>query len=165
MVFEYCAKCGDKLILKEIGDEGKIPYCQKCKRPYFSFSYPCVICLVTDGKDFALIKQAYVSENYVCVAGYLKQGETPESAAKREVEEETGLTATDVRYIRSYYHAKGDNLMLGFVCRVKRGEFGLSGEVDSADWFSPEQARVLLAKSTVCKILLSDYEKSEQSQQ
>lgn len=31
MRFTYCPHCGDKLIHKEIGDEGLIPYCASCE--------------------------------------------------------------------------------------------------------------------------------------
>lgn len=158
MTFSYCPKCGERLVMREIGDEGAVPFCENCSRPFFDFSYPCVICLVTDGEGrFALIKQGYVSENHVCVAGYIKRGETPEEAAAREVAEETGLKVRSLRYLMSRYHAKSDNLMLGFVVTVEHGEFTLSGEVDSAGWFGAEKARELLRKSSVAKELLEIY--------
>ncbi|MFR0871628.1 MAG: hypothetical protein ACLSG5_09670 [Oscillospiraceae bacterium] len=37
-----------------------------------------------------------------------------------------------MRYISSYYYPKHDNLMLGYLCTVKHGEFRLSGEVETA---------------------------------
>lgn len=33
MHFTYCPHCGTKLTGKEIGDEGIIPYCEKCSVP------------------------------------------------------------------------------------------------------------------------------------
>lgn len=158
MTFSYCPQCGEKLSMKEIGDEGLVPFCEKCSRPFFPFSYPCVLCLVTDGAgNFLLIKQGYVSENHVCVAGYIKQGETVEAAAAREVAEETGLAVKSVRYISSWHHKRGDNLMLGFAAYVERGEISLSGEVDSAGWFSADASRELLKNSSVAKMLLDDF--------
>lgn len=155
MTFSYCPKCGRKLIMKEIGDEGDVPFCAECSRPFFDFSYPCVICLVTDGAgEFLLIKQGYVSENHVCVAGYIKRGETAEEAATREVAEETGLSVRSVRYISGWYHEKSDNLMLGFVVTAEHGDYALSGEVDSAGWFGAEKARELLSGSRIAKKLL-----------
>jgi len=112
MNFSYCPDCGEKLDMKEIGDEGYVPYCSNCKTPHFSFSYPCVLCIVMNEDDeVALIKQSYVSNNYVGIAGYLKQGETAEICAKREVEEETGLEVKEVHYSKSYYYQKKDCLM------------------------------------------------------
>ena len=135
-----------------------MPYCESCKRPFFPFSYPCVICLciTEDGSEIALIKQGYVSENYVNVAGYVKRGETPECAAVREVKEEIGLDAVSVRSLGSWYHARSGNLMLGFECRVKRGELILSSEVDEAGWFAPEDARKLLRRDSIGMSLLEE---------
>lgn len=156
MDFTFCPRCGEKLRPKLCGDEGEVPYCESCKRPFFPFSYPCVICLCIseDGSEIALIKQGYVSENYVNVAGYVKQGETPEVTAVREVKEEIGLDAISVRYVGSWYHAKSDNLMLGFECKVKKGELVLSSEVDEADWFTLESARNLLRRDSIGMSLL-----------
>lgn len=158
MDFTFCPRCGEKLRPKLCGDEGEVPYCESCKRPFFPFSYPCVICLCIseDGSEVALIKQGYVSENYVNVAGYVKQGETPESAAVREIKEEIGLDAVSIRYAGSWYHAKSDNLMLGFECKVKKGELTLSSEVDEADWFPLESARNLLRRDSIGMSLLEN---------
>ena len=158
MKFVFCPQCGGELTTKQVGDEGEIPYCESCGRPWFSFSYPCVICLLTDGEGrFALIRQTYATKNYVCVAGFIKEQETAEQTAVREVREETGLEVVKLRYINSYYYPKHDNLMLGYVCTVKPGEFKLSGEVERAGWFGLEEARELLSHGTVGKDLLRDY--------
>lgn len=78
MKFVFCPRCGSKLTTKQVGDEGEIPYCESCGRPWFSFSYPCVICLLTDGEGrFALIRQTYATKNYVCVAGFIKNRKPP----------------------------------------------------------------------------------------
>lgn len=156
MDFTFCPRCGEKLRPKLCGDEGEVPYCESCKRPFFPFSYPCVICLCIseDCSEIALIKQGYVSENYVNVAGYVKQGETPEVTAVREIKEEIGLDAVSVGYVGSWYHAKSDNLMLGFECKVKKGELVLSSEVDEADWFTLESAWNLLRRDSIGMSLL-----------
>ncbi len=158
MTFSFCPQCGGKLEPKEIGDEGPVPFCGKCSRPFFSFSYPCVLCIVTDGAgNFLLIKQGYVSEHHVCVAGYIKRGETAEEAAAREVAEETGLAAKSVRYLSSRYHPRSDNLMMGFAVRVERGDVSLSSEVDSAGWFDKDTARELLKNSSVAGVMLEEF--------
>ena len=82
MQFKFCPECGEKLITKTIGDEGETSFCENCGRPWFSFSYPCVICLLTDGAGkYALIRQTYATRNYVCVAGFIKEHETAEQTA------------------------------------------------------------------------------------
>lgn len=142
MRFTYCPHCGGKLILKEIGDEGPIPYCEHCRVPLWDSFSTCVICaVVNEFREIALIRQDYVSrENYVCIAGYMKPGESAEDTARREVEEETGLTVTGLQYIKSWPYEKKELLMLGFLVRVKKNAFHISGEVDSASWFPLSQA-------------------------
>lgn len=159
MKFDYCPKCGSKLTQKQIGDEGLIPFCGNCSRPWFSFCYTCVICLLVDeNENIALIKQSYGDTNrYVCVAGFMKPGESAEDAAKREISEETGLNAVVCKYINSYPYEKRDNLMLGFACRVIRDEFKLSSELSQADWFTKDQALEKLADAKIAKMLLEDY--------
>lgn len=145
MKFDYCPKCGDKLLPKQIGDEGDVPFCEKCGRPFFPFSYPCVICLcVAEDGDVLLIKQSYGIIRYVCVAGYIKAGESAEDCAKREIAEETGLTMLSAHFLYSKYYEKHDNLMLAFACRVKKSELTLSGEVSEAKWFTPDEAEKAL---------------------
>lgn len=159
MNFKYCPQCGEKLSPKICGDEGEMPYCGNCNRPFFPFSYPCVICLCVteDNSEIALIKQSYVSDNYVNVAGYVKEGETPETTAVREVMEEIGLETVSCKYLGSYYYAKRDNLMLGYICKVKKGELKLSSEVDSAGWFPLKNAARFLRDGSIAQNLLNDY--------
>jgi NADH pyrophosphatase NudC (nudix superfamily) len=47
--------------------------------------------------------------------------------------------------------------MLGFVCKVKRGELILSPEVDEACWFPVEKARELLRRDSIGMSLLEKY--------
>ncbi len=159
MKFRFCPDCGRELSRKQIGDEGLVPFCASCSRPWFGFSYPCVICLVVNELgEFALLRQNYISaEHFVLVSGYIQQGETAENAAAREVFEETGLTVTETRYILSRHYEKSDCLMLGFLCRVKKAEFHISGEVDEIGWFSLERAEELLREGSVGKELLLYY--------
>jgi NAD+ diphosphatase len=158
MVFKHCPDCGKHLDKKEIGDDGLVPYCLICKKPHFNFSYPCVLCLVaSEENEIALIKQSYVSQHYVGVAGYVKQGETIEAAAKREVEEETGLAVTEVKYKYSYHREQNDLLMFCFVCRVVKSDFNISKEVDDANWFSINEAINLLAPGSAIQKLAREY--------
>lgn len=157
MQFFYCPECGRKLEPKQIGDEGMVPYCDECGRPFFSFSYPCVICLaVNEEGKVALIKQSYGKDIYVLVAGFIKPDEDAETAAIREIEEEIGQRATDITYVGSYTHPKRDNLMLGYTCRVSKHAFELSGEVKSAKWFTVAEALKNLKDAHLARTIVED---------
>ena len=142
MKANYCFICGSKAIQKEIGDEGLMPFCPECNMPLWDCFYSSIICaVVNEFNEIALLRQNYVSTtNFVCVAGHMKSGESAEETVKREVKEEIGQDVNDLIYIRSYPYEKKNLLMLGFLARVNKKEFKLSGEVDNVEWFPIEEA-------------------------
>ncbi len=142
MHFTYCPHCGREAVQKEIGDEGMIPFCESCSVPLWDIVTPCIICaVVNENREVALIKQSYLTNtNYVCVAGVMKIGESAEETAVREIKEEIGQDVEKLEFIRTYPYEKKEMLMIGFKATVKRKDFSLSGEVDSAAWFPYEEA-------------------------
>ena len=100
----FCPYCGLKLIKKEIGDEGLVPFCPKCNKPLFDHMIPCVIiiCYTVDNK-IVLAHEPNSPLPYVLIAGYTKIGENLEEAVKREVMEELGVEVTDISYLSSYF--------------------------------------------------------------
>lgn len=157
MRYNYCPDCGERLIDKNIGDEGMIPFCEKCSRPWFDGFYTCILAaVVNEFGEVALIRQGYVSTEYcVGVAGHIKCGETAETAAAREVMEEIGLVPESVKFIQSSWYEKKGMLMLGFRVNVKKGSLTPSCEVDSADWYSPEEALKALRPGSDIQRLVS----------
>lgn len=151
MHYTYCPHCGEHLIKKEIGDEGMIPFCESCAIPLWDTFTTCIIAaVVNEYGEIALLRQNYVSATkYVCVAGVMKTGESAEDAAIREISEETGLQVEDLHYIRSYPYDKKEMLMLGYKAIVKKKEFTLSKEVDSAEWVKPDDALGLLREGSI----------------
>lgn len=151
MRFEYCPWCGSKLIKKEIGDEGMIPYCKNCKAPLWDmFTTSIIAVVVNENKEVALLRQNYVSTtNYVCVAGIMKIGESAEDTVIREVQEEIGQQVDELKYIKSYPYEKKEMLMLGYKATVKKQNFVLSGEVDWVEWVKYEDALALLREGSI----------------
>lgn len=156
MRFTFCPDCGARLVLRSIGDEGMIPYCENCRQPRWDMFVTSIICAVfNEQNEVALIRQGYVSAtNHVCVAGIMKPGESAEEAAAREVEEELGLPVESITYQRSDYFAAKEMLMLGFRAQVRKGDFKLSGEVDSALWVPAQQAPALLRPGSIARRLV-----------
>ena len=142
MHFTYCPHCGTKLVDKEIGDEGFIPYCEHCNVPLWDmFTTSIITAVVNEQGEVALLRQNYVSTtNYVCVAGIMKIGESAEDTVIREVKEEIGQDVEKLEFIKSYPYAKKEMLMLGYKATVKKKDFHLSGEVDSVEWVKLEDA-------------------------
>lgn len=165
MHFTYCAQCGKKLIYKEIGDEGKIPFCESCKRPFWDMFTTSIICaVVNEYNEIALIRQSYVSQTkYVCIAGIMKLGESAEETAVREIKEEIGLDVQNLKYVRSYFYNKKSMLMLGFKAIVKKSYFVLSSEVDSAEWIPIELAPDMLRKGGIAWELVNEILKNNKA--
>lgn len=151
MRFQYCPYCGAKAEMREIGDEGLIPYCGSCKIPLWDmFTTSIIAAVVNECGEIALLRQNYVSTaNYVCVAGIMKPGESAEETVVREIGEELGLHAKSVEYVKSFPYEKKDMLMLGFQALTEKQDFVLSGEVDGAQWVKLEDAPGLLREGGI----------------
>jgi len=160
MRFKFCPECGEKLIMKPIGDEGDVPFCEKCCRPWFDmFSSAVIVLVVNEYGEAALLRQDYLStEHRVLVSGYIKPGESAEDTARREVAEEIGIELTDEQLVGTYWFAKKGMMMIGFIAHAKKAEFMLSGEVDGADWIAAEEAiKLIHSKGSVSYALLDEY--------
>ena len=158
MKFKFCPHCGNQLGKKEIGDEAFIPFCENCDVPLWDMFTTSVIAAVVNEQDeVVLLRQNYVSETkHVCVAGIMKIGESAEDTVVREIAEEIGLTVKEVTYIRSYPYDKKEMLMLGFMAVVEKEEFTLSGEVDSAEWVTFDEALPLLREGSIAWQLVKE---------
>jgi len=141
MRYNYCPKCGTKLIEKLTGDEGLVPFCETCNKLWFdSFADSSIILVVNEFDEIALLKQGYISDKYcTLVAGYIKPGETAEETAYREVEEEIGVSLETLEFIGTRWFPHGEVLMHGFIGTAKKKELVLSSEVDSAQWVPAEK--------------------------
>lgn len=166
MRFVYCPHCGQKLVKKEIGDEGLIPYCESCRVPLWDMFTTCIICaVVNEYGEVALLRQGYVSAtSYVCVAGVMKLGESAEECAMREVKEEIGQDVEKLEFIRSYPYEKKEMLMLGFHAAVRKKDFTLSGEVDSVEWFPLSIATEKLRHGSIAWQLVNEVKQKRSPQ-
>ena len=146
MRFTYCPDCGRRLALRPVGDEGPIPYCEGCGRPWFDMFSSCILVLVHDGAGSALLlREDYISRRYLnLVSGYVKPGERAEKAARREVLEETGLELKSLSIVGTWWFPEKELLMIGFIGQAEGRDFVLSGEVDDARWVAGESALALV---------------------
>lgn len=141
MRYKYCPLCGEKLREKEAGDDGKIPFCLHCSKYWFDSFESCVIVLVyNEYNEIVLCRQGYLSDRYTSfTSGYIVTGETAEETAIREVKEELGLDVQTLEYAGTYWFAKREQLMHGFLAYVPKAELVLSDEIDSAEWTPAEE--------------------------
>lgn len=97
------------IILNLRCDDALLPDGKPCKREIVEHSGGAAVLCVKDGK-VALVKQfryAYGEELYEIPAGKLNANENPMKAARRELEEETGLVASKLRHLLTLYPSPG----------------------------------------------------------
>jgi 8-oxo-dGTP pyrophosphatase MutT (NUDIX family) len=89
-----------------------------------------------------------VHQDWSFPKGKLEEGETFESAALREVEEETGMTCRLLRFIghTEYVDRKGRPKAVAYwVMAAQSGSFVPNDEVDEMRWVSLDEASRLLS--------------------
>lgn len=136
MHFKYCPDCGKLLSGRVLGDEGVVPWCDDCGRPWFDMFPIAAIALVyNDEGEVLLLRQNYISTTFHnLVSGYITPGESAEECIVREIREETGLEVEAPELKLTAWFPKKEMLMVGFFAKAKGGELRLSGEVDAAAW-------------------------------
>lgn len=140
--FKYCPDCGELLKERRLGDEGMVPWCTRCSKPWFPVFPAAIIALVYDENgEVLLLRQGYISDRYSnLVSGYIKPGESAEETAVREILEETGQVVEELHPAFTNWFARKEMMMIGYFARVRRRALRLSVEVDSAEWSLPGDA-------------------------
>ena len=114
----FCGRCGHAM--RPFGPERAME-CPSCGFLSFPRISPAVIVGLTDGAD-RIVMSRYAGRDYkdvALLAGFVEIGETPEDAVRREVAEEVGLRATNIRYAGSQPWGMDGDLLLGFYADVE----------------------------------------------
>lgn len=147
MHFKYCPDCGALLSSRVLGDEGAVPWCDGCSRPWFDMFPVAVIALVYNRRgEVLLLRQNYIStEFHNLVSGYVTPGEDAETCTRREIMEETGQEVEQLELVLTNWFPKKEMMMIGFFARVSDRPLRLSSEVDAAAWHHPSEIASLLS--------------------
>lgn len=156
---KYCMQCGTELTPKYLKSEGKdIPFCPSCNEfrfPVFSTAVSMIV--MNPAKDKILLIKQYGGKHYILTAGYINKGEDAEDAAAREILEETGLHAVSVSFNHSHYYAPSNTLMLNFTAVCDSEDLHPNAEIDSYQWFTPEEARANIRPDSLAQAFLNGY--------
>lgn len=152
---KYCVECGHELVKKECGIDGLVPFCPKCEEfrfPTFNSAISSVI--FNPDKDKILLIQQYGNKFNILVAGYINKGENANETLYREIKEEVNLEIKSFLYNDNIYFEKSNTLIHNFITVVKSEEFSITDEVDSASWFTIEEAIQNIKPNSLAKNFL-----------
>src|ERR1700733_4473730 len=139
---KFCGVCG---YVTRPERAGHVIRCTNpaCAHDFFPRIDPAIIVLVTDGERALLGRQAsWPPGRYSTIAGFVEPGESLEDAVLREVQEETGVLASNPRYDSSQPWPFPSSLMIGFQAEAPRGsEIRTGDELEDARWFTREEIR------------------------
>ncbi len=134
----FCANCGAPTVVTE---GGYVRHCPHCGRDHFPRTDPVVIMLVEHEANLLLGRRAgWPSRRYSALAGFVSPGESAEEAVVREVREESGIAASDPRFVASQPWPFPASLMLGFEATSPGGRpVARDGELEDVRWFSRDE--------------------------
>ncbi|MCD8391398.1 MAG: NAD(+) diphosphatase [Firmicutes bacterium] len=115
----FCGFCGARMGHSKAERAVVCPQCGKTVYPTIS---PAVIVALTNGGRILMTKYADREyKRYTLIAGYTEIGETLEETVKREVMEEVGLRAKNIRYFGSQPWPFSGTALIGFTAELDGG--------------------------------------------
>lgn len=157
MKLNFCPVCGTRLSQREHPTDGPVAWCEACGDwRYPLYSTAVSVTILNPARTHLLLIRQYGEPGFVFVAGYVDKGETAEDAVRREVKEELGMTAAQLRFHKSRWYAPSETLMLHYSCTVPEAAAQPNAEVDAWEWVPVEEARARLAPGLAAE-LYDDY--------
>ena len=146
--YRFCGHCGGATHLDQ---GGHVRLCSevKCGATHYPRTDPAIIVLVQrDSRALFGRKPEWPPNRYSTIAGFVEPGESAEQAVVREVDEETGIDVTAVRYHSSQPWPFPGSLMLGYHAQAGSERISLNDqELEDAIWLSREELASRIAQS------------------
>lgn len=128
--YRFCPLCATELAPRRVDGKTR-PACpsDSCDFVYWNNPVPVVAAILELEGGVLLVRSAgWPEKMFGLVTGFLESGETPEEGVVREVREETGLQADEVRFLGCFSFQQANQLLLGFHIRAS-GSLVLSDEL------------------------------------
>ena len=140
----FCANCGTVTELFRAGWGRK---CPSCNAEHFPRVDPVVIMIAEhDGRALLGRGKGWPPGRYSALAGFLEPGESIEEAVAREIEEESGVSVSNVRYIASQPWPFPSSLMMACVATASDDTITLdTNELEDAIWVPRDEVQRVLA--------------------
>ena len=140
----YCHFCGTFLTERLCEDIVRL-FCEKCNEPLYENPVPANCLVVIDNRERVLLIKRNVEPkkgSWCLPGGFMELGETPEEAALRELNEETGLSGRiDILLGVTSNHNKqyGTILMVGYLIKSFSGALKAGDDASDAAYFHPDK--------------------------
>ncbi|GAA5158595.1 NAD(+) diphosphatase [Pseudonocardia eucalypti] len=142
----FCARCGART---EVRQAGWLRVCTGCGREEYPRTDPAIICLVHDGGTGGSARVLLARQpmwppgRFSVLAGFVEAGESLEACVAREIQEEVGVTVTDIRYLASQAWPFPRSIMIGFeaVADPSQPLSPADGEIAEAFWLTRDELR------------------------
>ena len=141
----HCGQCGAQTSVHEGGNMRK---CGACDAMHFPRTDPVVITVVADDDECLLGRQAsWPAGMFSALAGFIEHGESIEDAVRREIREESGIRARDIRYHSSQPWPFPASLMIGCHAAPANKDIEIDDiEMDDVQWFSRAEIQEALSR-------------------
>ena len=139
----FCPYCGSRLSEKFYENRNRL-FCSHCNDPIYENPVPATCLVVTDGKGRVLLVQRSVDPKkglWCLPGGFIELGESPESAALRELYEETGLTGQIHKLLGVMTNPSqlyDSVLLVGYWIKVYSGNLIAGDDACDAAYFPPD---------------------------
>ena len=150
---QFCSHCGTGTVYRAKERAKECPICGLLSYPRIS---PAIIVLVERDDSLLLARSVRRPKGlYSVLAGFVEPGETLETAVKREIREEVGISVTDIRYFGSQPWPFPDSLMIAFTCKYASGELQLEEEeIVDAGWYTAESLPPIPPRISIARSLI-----------
>ncbi len=149
----FCSRCATPT---EHAEHEQVRICPACQLRAYPRIAPVVMGLIVRNQEILLARSPHFAPGmYSAVAGFCEAGESLEEALHREIQEEVGVTVTDLQYFRSQPWPFPHSLMVAFVCEYESGiVVPQPSEIEDARWFSVDALPLLPHPVSIARKLI-----------
>ena len=143
MEYRYCPMCAAPLVERaDVGEAGKLRLaCPDGHWTHWDNPLPVLAALTeVEGRVLLARNAAWPEKMFGLVTGFMERGETPEQGVARELKEETGLDAHEIKLIGVYEFVRKNELIIAYHIQAA-GEICLSQELAEYRLVAPERLR------------------------